>query len=107
MRRPGVPYTLTVPDPDWPARARELAARFSERSALHDREGTFPFENFDELIAAGFHRLTVPVEYGGEGASLTTYLRVQEELAAGDGSTALAFMMHLKTFGQERDAHYY
>ncbi len=94
-------------DTDWPALARDLARRFAERAPRHDREGSFPFENFDELREAGFYRLTVPRSHGGEEASLSTYLRVQEELAAGDGSTALAFMMHLKTFGQEREAHYY
>jgi alkylation response protein AidB-like acyl-CoA dehydrogenase len=59
------------------------------------------------LRAAGFYALTIPRERGGEEASLTTFLRVQEELAAGDGSTALAFMMHLKAFGQERESHNY
>jgi len=88
---------------DWAARARELARRFGERAALHDREGSFPFENFEELREAGFMRLTVPRAYGGYEASLRDYLRVQEELARGDGSTALAFMMHAKLFGAQRD----
>ena len=92
---------------DWVARARELAPGFQTRAARHDREGSFPFENFRELREAGFFGLTVPRSHGGEEASLTTFLRVQEEIAAGDGSTALAFMMHLKTFGQEREAHTY
>lgn len=92
---------------DWPARARELAPRFAARAALHDREGSFPFDNFDDLRAAGFFGLTVPRSHGGEEAPLSTFLRVQEELAAGDGSTALAFMMHLKAFGQEREAPTY
>ncbi|WBL35228.1 acyl-CoA/acyl-ACP dehydrogenase [Tepidiforma flava] len=95
------------PDRDWVARARELAARFAERAAAHDREGSFPFENFAELRAAGFYGLTVPARYGGAEASLATYLGVLEALARGDGSTALAFMMHLKTFGQEREAPSY
>jgi alkylation response protein AidB-like acyl-CoA dehydrogenase len=92
---------------DWVERARELAPRFAERAAVHDREGSFPFDNFADLRAAGFYGLTIPKERGGEEASLTTFLRVQEELAAGDGSTALAFMMHLKAFGQERESHNY
>lgn len=92
---------------DWPARARALAPRFAERAALHDREGSFPFENFADLREAGFFALTVPRDRGGYEASLTTYLRVQEELAHGDGSTALAFMMHAKLFGQQRDAASY
>src|SRR5512138_3519308 len=92
---------------DWVAAARQLAPGFSARAEHHDREGSFPFENFRELEDGGFCRLTVPRAYGGEEASLTTFLRVQEEIAAGDGSTALAFMMHLKTFGQEREVRSY
>lgn len=94
-------------DIDWPARARALAARFAERSERHDREGSFPFENFEELREAGFMRLTVPRAYGGYEAPLSTFVAVQEALGAGDGSTALAFMMHTKLFGQQRDGRSY
>ena len=92
---------------DWPTLARRLALGFAARAAEHDREGSFPFENFRELGEAGFFALTVPASHGGHEASLTTFLQVQEEIAVGDGSTALASMMHLKTFGQEREAHTY
>ena len=90
-------------EPDWLAEARRLATAFAARAAQHDRDGSFPFENFEDLRAASFLKLTVAREHGGFAAPLTTYLRVQEELAAGDGSTALAFMMHAKIFGQQRD----
>ena len=93
-----------MPDPDWPAAARELAARFAERAARHDRDGSFPFENFEDLRAAGFFALTVAEDRGGAGASRRTFLAVQEELARGDGSTALAFMMHSKFFGAQRES---
>ena len=92
---------------DWIERARELARGFSERAAGHDRAGTFPFENFEELREAGFFGLTVPRRFGGSEASLGEYLGVLETIAYGDGSTALSFMMHLKTFGQEREARAY
>jgi alkylation response protein AidB-like acyl-CoA dehydrogenase len=96
-----------VSEADWPAIARDLAARFSDRAALHDRQASFPFENFEELRQAGLLALTVPRRHGGHEASLTTFLRVQEELAAGDGSTALALNMHLIRFGSEREAPTY
>lgn len=96
--------TVTI---DWVAKARELAPTFAARAAEHDRDASFPFDNFDDLKRAGFFALTVPRAFGGHEASLTTYLRVQEELAAGDGSTALAFMMHAKLFGQQRDGRTY
>jgi len=92
---------------DWAAKARELAIGFAERAERHDREGSFPFENFAELREAGFMRLTVPRAHGGEEAPIATYLAVQEALGQGDGSTALAFMMHTKLFGQQRDGPSY
>ncbi len=100
-------YTGGVTDIDWVAKARELARGFGERAAQHDRDGSFPHENFVELIDAGFARLTVPRQFGGYEVSLSTFLAVQEELAAGDGSTAMAFNMHLIRFGGERENQTY
>jgi len=94
-------------DEAWIERARALAVRFAERAGQHDRDGTFPFENFEELNEAEFLTLTIPKSHGGHEISLTTFLRVQEALAAGDGSTALALNMHLVRFGGEREAHNY
>ena len=91
----------------WVALARGLASRFSERAAQHDREASFPFENFEDLREAGFLRLTVPKRFGGEEVALSTFLRTQEELARGDGSTALALNMHQIRFGAEREAGSY
>jgi alkylation response protein AidB-like acyl-CoA dehydrogenase len=79
--------------------ATDLAQRFAERAAKHDAEGSFPFENFDDLRTGGYPALTVPVECGGWGASLTDALLAQETLATGDGSTALAIGMHVQTVG--------
>jgi alkylation response protein AidB-like acyl-CoA dehydrogenase len=88
-------------------RARELAATFARRAAMHDRDGSFPFQNFDDLRDAGMLKLTVPSSHGGDEISLATFLRFQEVLAAGDGSTALALNMHLIRFGSERESHSY
>jgi alkylation response protein AidB-like acyl-CoA dehydrogenase len=89
------------------ASARDLATTFGRRAIAHDREGTFPFENFDDLREGGFLKLTVPVSHGGDEIPLSTFLRFQEVLAAGDGSTALALNMHLIRFGGERESHSY
>ncbi|WP_169086445.1 acyl-CoA dehydrogenase family protein [Paenibacillus sp. PL91] len=72
-----------------------LAARFAERAAEHDREGSFPHENFAELREAGYLKLTVPSEFGGDEASLHELVALQERLAYGDGSTALAVGWHI------------
>ncbi|HET7738927.1 MAG TPA: acyl-CoA dehydrogenase family protein, partial [Tepidiformaceae bacterium] len=92
---------------DWVAEARALAPRFARGAERHDREGSFPFENFEALRAAGFYGLTAPRRFGGAEATVETFVRVMEELAAGDGSTALAFNMHLVRIGTERDAPTY
>jgi alkylation response protein AidB-like acyl-CoA dehydrogenase len=80
--------------------AGRLADAFAERAAEHDRESTFPFENYDEMREAGYLGLTVPAELGGMGASLRELILAQERLAMGDGSTALAVNMHVSPIGQ-------
>ena len=80
--------------------AGKLADTFAERATEHDRENTFPAENYDDLRAAGFLKLTVPAELGGQGATLAELVPVLERLAMGDGSTALAVAMHMSPIGQ-------
>lgn len=80
--------------------AGQLADNFAERAAEHDRENTFPFENYEEMRAGGYLNLTVPEELGGGGASLLDLVLAQERLAMGDGSTALAVNMHVSPVGQ-------
>ncbi|QNK55696.1 acyl-CoA dehydrogenase family protein [Paenibacillus sp. PAMC21692] len=72
-----------------------LAAKFAERAARHDEEGSFPFDNFADLREAGYLKLTVPAEYGGDGIDLHGLVLLQERLAYGDGSTALAVGWHV------------
>lgn len=75
-------------------KAERLAEKFAERAARHDREATFPFDNFADLKKEGFLKLTVPKEYGGEEISLYEFLLVQEKIAEGDGPTSLSLGWH-------------
>src|SRR5437016_2355296 len=68
--------------------------RLAPRAAAVDREARFPRENFDDLRDANLLTLTIPAEFGGQGADLLTFARCLEELARGCGSTALAITMH-------------
>jgi alkylation response protein AidB-like acyl-CoA dehydrogenase len=90
------------------ALARGLALeRFAPRAERHDREASFPFDDYDDLRAAGLLALCVPEQYGGRGASYETYCLVAEQLAQGNGSTALTFNMHCLTMlmmGEMADA---
>jgi alkylation response protein AidB-like acyl-CoA dehydrogenase len=77
--------------------AAELGEAFEQRADRHDREASFPAENFADLRDAGFLGLCIPTRYGGLGADLATYALVAEELGRHCGSTALTFNMHSAT----------
>jgi len=79
-------------------RARRLALdRFAPRAAAHDRDATFPFDDYADLRTEGFLGLCVPPRYGGLGADYETYCLVAEQLAQGHASTSLTFNMHCLT----------
>jgi alkylation response protein AidB-like acyl-CoA dehydrogenase len=79
--------------------ARRLAPRFAARAAAHDRDGTFPVDDFADLRAAGMFGLMVPARLGGLGAGFAGYADVAYELARGNGATALVFNMHASVTG--------
>jgi alkylation response protein AidB-like acyl-CoA dehydrogenase len=68
---------------------------FAPRAARYDRDASFPFENYDDLRAAGLTALCVPQRHGGLGADFATYCLVSAELGRWCGATALTFNMHV------------
>lgn len=92
-------YPLTERQQRFVEIARALAVKFNERAPQHDRDGSFPFENFADLRAAGYAGWIVPTRYGGEGIDLLEGVMIAETLAEGDGSTALSAVMHMQTIG--------
>jgi alkylation response protein AidB-like acyl-CoA dehydrogenase len=93
-------YSLSARQQQILALADELAARFGARADAHDRDGSFPYENYADLHDSGYLRLAIPPEYGGEGADAFTMVLAQERLARGDGSTALATAMLVHLLGR-------
>lgn len=81
-------------EPDHVARAALLAEAFAERAPLHDRDGSFPFQNFDDLSKAGLLALTVPAALGGGGAGAAEVARILGIIGKADPSTALVLSMH-------------
>ena len=79
---------------DYAARAWLLAETFAERAAAHDRDASFPFQNFEDLSEAGLLALTVPAALGGAGAGARDTARVLGVIAKADPSTALVLSMH-------------
>ncbi len=75
---------------------REVAQNeFAPRAAEIDETGRFPKENFARLAELGLMGLPWPDEYGGAGADTVSLALAIEEIAAADGSTALAYSAHL------------
>ena len=50
--------------------AATLAAAFAERAGDHDRDNTFPAENWPAMAEAGYLGLAVPRELGGFDADV-------------------------------------
>lgn len=89
-------------------RVETLAQDFATRAAAHDRDSSFPFENFTALHAAGLLSLTMPREFGGQDLGLATTCRVIEGIARGDASTALVLTMHyLQHAHAARSSHWH
>jgi alkylation response protein AidB-like acyl-CoA dehydrogenase len=68
--------------------------KFGPRAEKYDREASFPFENYDDMKAAGLLALCVPKAHGGRGADFETYCLVAAEMGRWCGATALTFNMH-------------
>ncbi|MEK3888661.1 acyl-CoA dehydrogenase family protein [Bacillus sp. FSL K6-3431] len=77
------------------ALAAKLAEKIAPRASRYDEKAAFPFENFQDIKEAGLIKVTVPNEYGGDGASLYEMVLILEQLAKGDGSTALGLGWHI------------
>src|SRR5215211_5054909 len=78
----------------------EKARRFGRRVVApraenHDREASFPIENFRDMHPEGLLAICIPKEDGGLGASFQTYCLAAAELGRYCGATALSWNMHV------------
>jgi alkylation response protein AidB-like acyl-CoA dehydrogenase len=89
-------FRLTDADAELIARARRFGAQvLAPRAAKHDRDASFPIENFRDMHGAGLLGICIPREDGGLGADFRTYCLAAAELGRYCGSTALSFNMHV------------
>jgi len=75
-----------------------------QRASGYDRDNKFCQEDFDELKAAGYLKLTLPQEFGGLGYTLNQYTREARRLANYAPATALCLNMHHYWVGTAADS---
>ncbi|MEV7870646.1 acyl-CoA dehydrogenase family protein [Streptomyces sp. NPDC088124] len=94
MHASDTPHTDTLLD-----RVRSTAAELRLGSAAVDQGRLSPHHGYRLVRDAGLLTLLIPRESGGEGLSFLDYTKVLEEIALGDGATALGFNMHNVAIG--------
>lgn len=94
------------------ARLRPVFDRIAEGTIAREQEHVLPVEPVRWLVDAGFARLRVPVEFGGDGLSIPELAEVLVELATADSNLPQIFRGHIAFVedrlqaapGGERDA---
>ncbi|HEV7526521.1 MAG TPA: acyl-CoA dehydrogenase family protein [Acidimicrobiia bacterium] len=84
---------------------QDILDRCARRAPEYDRDNRFFFEDFEELRAAGYLLMAVPVELGGLGLSLAEVCRETGRLAYHAPATALATNMHVYWTGIAADLY--
>jgi len=97
---------------DLMSRARAVAKHVAPLAAETDRTEAYPWSSVEALRAAGLMGMTIPLEYGGLGASYFDAVCVIEELSKVCGATgritvesnmgAIGAIMHYGTPAQKR-----
>jgi alkylation response protein AidB-like acyl-CoA dehydrogenase len=81
-------------DPNYVARARDVAALVAPLAERIEAERRLPAEVVRALVDANLFKLVVAKKYGGEEASIATLLAVIEEVARADGSAGWCVMIN-------------
>ena len=68
--------------------------KIAPRAAMYDRDGKNPVESWADLYREGYLACAVPLEYGGMGLDMATYIAVIRTIARGCASTAMTLHMH-------------
>lgn len=89
-------YRLGEAEAELIDRTRRFGARvLAPRAAAHDRDATFPIENFRDMHREGLLGICIPRPDGGIGADFKTYCIAAAELGRYCGATALSWNMHV------------
>jgi alkylation response protein AidB-like acyl-CoA dehydrogenase len=93
---PADAFRLSDAAADLIGQARRFGRRvLAPRAAQHDRDATFPIENFRDMHGEGLLAICIPKANGGLGADFQTYSLAAAELGRYCGATALSWNMHV------------
>lgn len=76
-------------------RLRPLFAEIAEGTVAREQEHRLPRSEVEALRAAGFGRLRLPVEFGGDGLDWPSFAEIMIELAAADSNLPQIFRGHI------------
>lgn len=93
LRLPAAETAHQLDSVEFAALLDTLTAEFAATAERHDRDASFPHQNFERLHELGLLALTVPRAQGGLGANLAQTARVVAAVARGEPSTALVLTM--------------
>ena len=89
-------FRLSDVQADLISKARRFGQRvLAPRDAEHDRDATFPIENFRDMRGEDLLSICIPKSDGGTGADFQTYCIAAAELGRYCGATALSWNMHV------------
>src|SRR4029078_1414584 len=89
-------FRLSNAQADLIDKARGFGKRvLAPRAAQHDRDATFPIENFRDMRGEGLLSICIPRADGGTRAEFQTYCIAAAELGRYCGATALSWNMHV------------
>jgi len=94
MTAHSVPAEGSLTANDLKLRAQTVAAAAASGAEAVDREGRFPSEAFSAAKAQRLLGILVPIDMGGEGASISDVVDVCYAVGRSCASTAMIFAMH-------------
>lgn len=80
---------------DYRAIAATLSQEFAANAVERDQQAGLPTYEVARLREAGLLTLAIPQSYGGAGESLTTVMKIIQELSKADGSIGQLYSNHL------------
>lgn len=84
----------------WLEKLASIAEPIKAEAVQVDEQSRFPFEAYKQLLQIGYPRLTLPLEFGGEGLSVYDMVLIQETLASYDENASLSLGWTLGVVGE-------